>query len=163
MRSISEDTAAPVLRRGLLWLAVLTTVGIMVELAAERHWTQPIQFVAWGAVGVLAVAIALVAWLPSPGRARLAQILAVLVMLSALVGIWEHVEGNYDAGPLDGTYTNTWDSLSESSRWWLALSKTVGPSPPLAPAALAQAALCVLLVTVRHPGLRQSALPAGDR
>jgi len=48
MMSMSTDAAAPVLRRGLLWLAVLTTLGVLVELAAERHWTQPIQFVAWG-------------------------------------------------------------------------------------------------------------------
>jgi hypothetical protein len=34
------------------------------------------------------------------------------------------------------------------------VSKTVGASPPLAPGALAQAALAVLLATVGHPTLR---------
>src|SRR6266496_2899663 len=157
MMSISEDAASPVLRRGLLWLAALTTIGLGVELAVERHWTQPLQFVAWGALGVLAVAIALAAWSPTGGRLRLARILAILVMLSAILGIWEHVEGNYDSGPLDFQYADTWDSLSETSRWWLALSKTVGPSPPLAPGALAQAGLCVLLATLRHPARDRSA------
>ena len=152
---MSTDAAAPALRRGLVWLAALTTAGLGVELAVERHWTQPVQFVAWGAVGVIVIAIAIMAWSPSRGRLRLARILAVVVMLSAILGIWEHVEGNYDAGPLDFQYADTWDGLSEASRWWLALSKTVGPSPPLAPGALAQAGLCVLLATLRHPALRQ--------
>lgn len=163
MISTSTEAQAPVLRRGLLWLAALTTAGILIELAAERHWTQAIQLVAWGAVGVIAVAIALVAWSPSRGRVQVARILAIVVMLSALLGIWEHIEGNHDSGPLDAQYGDTWDGLSESTRWWLALSKTVGPSPPLAPGALAQAGLCVLLVTLRHPALGQPKVPASNR
>src|SRR5262249_58491373 len=124
--------------------------GLAIELAVERHWTQPIQFVAWGALVVAATAILLVLGAPSPARLRLARVLAVAVMLSALLGVWEHVEGNYDAGPLDQNYSDRWDSLPASTQWWLAVSKTVGPSPPLAPGALAQAGLCVLLATVRH-------------
>ena len=148
------DAAAPVLRRGLLWVAALTSAGIAVELAADRHWTQPIQLVAWAALAVLAVAIVLVAGASSPARVRLGRILVVAVMLSAVLGIWEHVESNYDAGELDFEYESTWASLSEPARWWLAATKTVGPSPPLAPGALAQASLCVLLATLRHPALK---------
>ena len=101
----------------------------------------------------MAVAIALLARVPSAGKVRLARILAGVVMLSAVLGIWAHVESNYDAGPLDFRYTDSWDGLTDASRWWLALTKTVGPSPPLAPGALAQASLCVLLATLRHPAL----------
>jgi hypothetical protein len=147
------DALASRLRRGILWLAALTTLGIAVELAVERHWTQPIQFVAWAAVGVLAVAIALLMRAPSRARVRLAQIIAVAVVLSAGLGIGEHVYANYDAGPLDYRYATSWDSLPEATRWWLALTRTVGPSPPLAPGALAQAGLGVLLATLRHPAL----------
>jgi hypothetical protein len=157
MMSMSADVASPVLRRGLLWLAALTIGGIGVELALERHWTQPIQLVAWGALLVIAIAAVLVAWAPTRTNLRLAQILAVIVILSAAFGVWEHIEANYDAGPLDFHYTDTWDSMSEMSRWWLALSKTVGPSPPLAPGALAEAGLCVLLATLRHPALQAPA------
>jgi hypothetical protein len=74
-------------------------------------------------------------------------------MVSAVLGIWEHVEGNHDSGPLDRNYSDTWDDLPASTQWWLAVSKTVGPSPPLAPAALAQVGFCVLLATLRHPTL----------
>jgi hypothetical protein len=137
----------------LLWLAGLADAAILLELGVERHWTQPIQLVAWVAVAAVGVAIALVARSSSGGRIRLAQALVALVMLSSIFGIWEHVYANYDAGPLDFHFADSWDGLSEADRWWLALSKTVGPSPPLAPAALAQAGLCVSLATLRHPSL----------
>ena len=151
--ALTGDPSAALLRRGLHWLAGLTTLGIAIELGVERHWTQPVQLVAWVAVGVMTVAIALLAWARSGGRVRLARLLATAVMLSAALGIGEHIYANYDAGPLDYHYANTWEALSEPMRWWLALTKTVGPSPPLAPGALAQAALCVLLASLRHPAL----------
>lgn len=146
-----EAGAASLLRRGLLWLAGFTIAGLLVELAAERHWTQPTQLIAWAALGVGALAIGLALGRPSPARVRLARVLAIIVTLSALYGIWEHVESNWDAGPLDRNYMDTWDSLPATTQWWLAISKTVGPSPPLAPGALAQVGVCVLLATLRHP------------
>lgn len=152
------DAASPLLRRGLLGLAALTTGGIAAELAADRHWTQPVQLVAWGAVGVVAVAIGLLARRPSRTSVHVARLLAVVVMLSAVWGIWEHVYANYDAGELDFEYTDRWEGLSQPTRWWLAVTKTVGPSPPLAPGALAQASLCVLVATLRHPVLRDDRL-----
>lgn len=89
----------------------------------------------------------------SPARVRLARVLAIAVMLVALYGIWEHVESNWHTGPLDRNDMVTWDNLPASTQWWLAASKTVGPSPVLAPGALAQIGLCVLLATLRHPAL----------
>jgi hypothetical protein len=151
--SLSSDSATSLLRRGLLWLAALTTLGIALELAADRHWSQPIQLVAWGAVVASAAAILLLARARSPGRVRLARVIATAVVLSAAAGIWTHVAANYEAAPLDYRYAESWESLSEATRWWLALSKTVGPSPPLAPGALAQAGLCVLVASLRHPAL----------
>ena len=144
------DGAGPALRRGLLWLAGLVIVGIAIDLAADRHWTQPVQLVAWAALMVAGLAALLVAW-PTAGRIQAARLLAAVVIVAAVFGIWEHVESNYDAGELDFEYADSWERLPDSTRWWLAVSKTVGPSPPLAPGALAQAALCVLLATVRHP------------
>jgi hypothetical protein len=154
--AIVGDAASPILRRGLLWLAAVTGAGIGVELAADRHWTQPVQLVAWAALGVIALALLLVAWRPTWWKLRLARLLVIIVMVSAIWGIWEHVYANYDAGALDFEYADVWDGLTEPTRWWLALSKTVGPSPPLAPAALAQAGLAVLLATLRHPMLREA-------
>ena len=151
MAALSDRGTSGVLRRGVLGLAAVTVVATGVELAVERHWTQPSQLIAWAALGVGAVAFALVAWRASAGRLRLARLLALAVVLSAAIGVWQHVVSNHDAGPLDAEYTDTWDSLSEPARWWLSITKTVGPSPLLAPGALAQAGLLVLLATVRHP------------
>ncbi len=157
--ALPADPSSPLLRRGLLGLGALTTLGIVVELGLERHWTQPLQFVAWVAAGTLAVAIVLLIRAPSRARVRLARVLAAAVVLSAALGIWGHVYANYDAGPLDQRYTDTWERLPEATRWWLALTKSVGPSPPLAPGALAQAGLCVLLATLRHPALSKERAP----
>jgi hypothetical protein len=153
----AEDGAASLLRGGLLGLAAVTTVALGLELAAERHWTQPIQLVAWAALLMTVVAIGLVLGRTTPARLRAAQVLAALVVVSAVWGIWAHIESNYDAGELDQEYTARWENLPETTRWWLALSKTVGPSPPLAPGALAQAGTCVLLATLRHPARRTHA------
>jgi hypothetical protein len=157
--SLLTDPASSILRRGLLWLAGLTTLGLAVELAAERHWTQPIQLVAWGALGAVSAAIVLLTRSPSRRGVQLARILAVAVLLSAVLGVGAHVYANYDSGGLDRRYSASWDSLSETTRWWLALSKTVGPAPPLAPGALAQVGLSLLLATLRHPALRRAQAP----
>jgi hypothetical protein len=99
-----SDQTTPLLRRGLLWLGALTTLGTTVELAAERHWTQPIMWLAWAAVVAVAGALALLAGHPPAARVRLARILAAVVIAIALVGIGEHVYANFDAGGLDRDY-----------------------------------------------------------
>lgn len=149
------DPASSLLRRGLLGLAALTTLGIAVELYTEHHWTKRPQLIAWGALALVALAIALLIGHPSAERVRAAQIVAVIVATSAVIGVWQHITANYEAGPLDRRYAQTWESMSALSRWWLAARKGVGPSPPLAPGALAEAAFCVLLATLRHPALRE--------
>ena len=69
----------------------------------------------------------------------------------AAFGMFEHVRANHDAGPLDARYSVRWEMMSARAQWWVAVSKGVGPSPPLAPAVLAQAALCLGLATLQHP------------
>jgi len=142
--------SADTLRRWLLGLAVLTSLGLIIELAAERHWTQPSQWIAWASIAATLLAAALLYWRASPVGVRTARLLAMAVILSAVVGIWQHVASNYDAGPLDANYELSWDTLSEPTRWWLALSKTVGPSPPLAPGALALAGQFILLASTQR-------------
>lgn len=148
-----HDHTATLLRRGLVGLAALTSLGIAAELVTERHWTQPVQLIAWAALALLVVVIGLLLIRPSAARVRVAQIVAAVVVATAAAGIWQHIAANYDAGPLDRRYSATWEGMPEAARWWLAAHKGVGPSPPLAPGALAQAGLCLLLATVRHPAL----------
>lgn len=154
MRPVRARDTITLLRRGLLGLASLTAAGTAVELAMERHWTQPEQLIPWGALVLVALAIGLLVGHPSTGRVRLAQLLAVIVVLVAAVGITAHVRANYEAGPLDYRYSASWDALSPGRKWWLASTRGVGPSPPLAPGAIAQAGLAVLLATARFATAR---------
>jgi len=136
------------LRRCFLGLAAGGIVGTAVELALSRHWTTAVQLIPWYALGVLTVALVLAVVLPRPGAVRAVRLLAVLVMLTAVLGIYEHILANYHAGPLDFRYTDRWATMSAASRWWAAISESVGPSPTLAPAVLAQSAGCLLFATL---------------
>lgn len=150
----AEDArTVALLRRGLLGLAGLAIVGLALELITEKHWTKPSQLIAWATLVALAVAIGLLARAGQAWRVRAAQLLALAVVASAALGVWEHIEGNHDAGPLDAGYANTWDGLGPVTQWWLAARKGVGPAPPLAPGALALTGLVVLLATAHHPAL----------
>ena len=152
----SDPGSESALRRGALIIAAATCLGLFVELTVERHWTQPAQLVAWGAVMAVLVATGLVWRGDNQRHLRVAQVLAVLVVVSAAVGVGQHIAANYDAGELDAEYGEGWSSLSPSERWWLAISKTVGPSPPLAPGALAVPAALVLLAASRPPMTRHA-------
>ena len=146
--------AAAILRKALLGLASVAVVGTALDLATLRHWKASLQLVPWFVLAGLAVAIAL-AFVPSPTAIRVARAIAVVAVLCAFFGVFEHIKTNYDVAPLDYRYTDRWATMSWSSRWWAAANKTVGPSPPLAPAVLLYGALCVLFSTVRHPALHK--------
>jgi hypothetical protein len=132
-------------------------LAIAFELASARHWTSAVQLVPWVALGLIASALALVAARPSRARLHAARAVGGVVLLAAVYGVIMHVKANYDAGPLDGTYGPRWDAAAAVTRVRWAFMETVGPSPALAPAALAQVALLVLLATFRHPRLRVAA------
>jgi len=80
-----------------------------------------------------------------------------------VLGVAEHVYANYDAGELDRNYASTWDRLPTLTRWELAVTKTVGPAPPFAPGALAEAAFAVILATAGHPTLADERAPRSNR
>jgi hypothetical protein len=144
---------ADVLRRGLLGLGAISILATATELVMLRHWTTFVQVIPFVVLGVLAVALALVAVQPVRARLQAGRVAAGASVLAALYGVYAHVSANYDAGPLDRDYSARWDGMSELARWWAAATGSVGPSPPVAPAALAFGALCLLLATLRHPAL----------
>lgn len=152
---MTEETApadvAGRLRLGLLGLASLGVLGTAVELATIRHWQTTEQLIPWVFLAIVTAAIAAVAWRPSAGRVRAAQVLAVATLAAGAYGVFEHVSSNLEAGPLDATYGPRWDTMSAASQWWAAASGGVGPSPTLAPAVLVQISLCLLLATLDHP------------
>ncbi|MFD1540940.1 hypothetical protein [Nonomuraea guangzhouensis] len=137
-----------IIRRGLLALVLISIMGAALELAAERHWQTLQQLLPWGALAVLTLALALLAVGRPQGAVTTVRVLALAVLLVAAFGVYAHVSANYDAGLLDQRYADTWDALSPLTRWWYAVSKSVGAAPPLAPGMLAQSALLLLLATL---------------
>lgn len=149
-----SGAAESVLRRGLLGLAIAGSLGIFLELAVARHWNGWTQRLPWVVSAIILAATLAVALAPGRATIRAARVLAGLACAAGLFGVWQHVEANYDAAPLDQVYGPKWDAMSEASRWWNALIESVGPSPSFAPGILALVAACLLLATVGHPVLR---------
>jgi len=131
-------------RRVLYALTVIGIVATAFELATVRHWNGLEQLIPWAALMVLAVATVL-ALLPA-GSARIAaRVLALIVLGASIYGVVDHIAVNYNSGPLDQRFADTWDTLSSTQQWWYAITKTVGPAPTLAPGILGQTALLLFL------------------
>lgn len=148
-----ERDTAGLLRAGMIALAGLSIAGTAVELATLRHWNGALQLPPWAALGVLTAVTVVLATRPGRIALRAVRIGAVTILPVSGFGIVQHVEANYDTAPLDRDYSGRWDAMPEIERWWAAASGAVGPAPSLAAGAMAQAALLLLLATVRHPSL----------
>ncbi len=153
-----EPVAAGRLRSGVLALGALGVVGTAIELATIEHWGSLEQLIPWIVLGVMAAVIAALALAPSWAVVRGAQLLGVATLGSAALGVFEHVQENLTAGPLDQTLGPRWDSMSTLGQWWAAASGQIGPAPLLAPGILAEIGLCVLLACWAHPALRADAV-----
>lgn len=138
-------------RRALLLLTAIGAGATAFELATERHWNGLVQLIPWFALAVLVLALGLA--VRAGRRATVAaRVLAVLVLAVSLYGVAEHVVVNHGSGPLDQAFSDAWDTLPMTTRWWYAVTKTVGPAPVLAPGVLGQQALLLLLATFVRPG-----------
>ena len=152
----SPRSTADVLRRSLIGLAALGGVGTTIELLLLRHWTNLLELIPFISLAILAVAVALLVRRPGRRSVMAARTLAGVVAASGIVGVLVHIRQNYESAPLDFRYTATWPTTPEPIRWLLAATDTVGPSPTLAPAALAFVALALVFATLRHPALDEA-------
>lgn len=152
------DTAT-LLRRGLIVLAVLGIAGASIELTFTEHWTTLGMAMAWAAVALSGVAALILAIASSARVVRsrrailTARWLSVAGLVLAVVGVLLHVWANLQAGPADPTLGATWATIPPLEQLWDAVTGTVGKAPSLAPGALAETSLILLLATVRHPFL----------
>ena len=146
-------------RRGLYALTLIGILATAFELATVRHWLDLEQLIPWVALAVLAIATVLA--LMSARWARIAAVLLALVVIGASVyGVIDHTLVNYNSGPLDQRFADTWDSLSPTQRWWYAITKTVGPAPTLAPGILGETAVLLLLASVMPTPTRTRSQPS---
>ena len=86
------------LRAGLLLLVLLGVAGVALSLAYERHWLGAWQLAPWITLGVVIVAGAAVIVRPTAAIVWLARTAAALAIVSGAIGVWQHVDANYDAG-----------------------------------------------------------------
>lgn len=148
---VRTTETSSLLRLGLIGLALLGIAGTTIELVFLEHWDGLTQQIVWPAMLVLALALLLIVWRPTPTKVWTARVLALAVAAVAIVGIWFHVQENLGAGPLDRSFADTWDATSTPEQYWLAITGQVGPAPTLAPGALAEISFALLLATVRIP------------
>ncbi|MGW0802665.1 hypothetical protein [Nonomuraea sp. NPDC002799] len=140
-RPARRRTGPTALRLGLLALVAIGIMGAAAELAFERHWQSPVQLIPWVALVLLAAGLVLL--LAAPRAITVVRVLAAVVLLASVYGVFMHVSVNHGSGAFDPA----WDTLSPLTQWWYALTKSVGSAPPLAPGMLAQAALLLLLTS----------------
>ena len=163
--SVTSGSNGERVRRALVALAGLVVVGTAIELAALRHWKSFDQVIPWIVLGACGLGITALLVRPTRFLVLAAKRTSLLTLAASALGIFEHVKGNYESGPLDRVYGEKWDSMSAVSRFWHAVDGSVGPSPLLAPGALGLIGLLVFLSTVDHPLLARPVLarPVLDR
>ncbi len=108
---------------------------------------------------MLAVAVGLL-FVPAGRGVPLVRVLAVVVLGASMYGVLDHVLVNYESGVLDQRYSESWDTLPVGEQWWLAVTKTVGPAPTLAPGVLGQSGLLLVLASVGWTRRREELEPA---
>ena len=155
---LAAKDLATALRSGILALAGLGIAGLAVELVFLRHWGSALETIVWPAMVLLAIGWLSVIRARGPGAIRAARIIASIVLVLAAFGVAVHADANFEAGPLDRDYAATWATLSFVQQWFLAITGGVGPAPTLAPGALAEVSLALLLGTVAHPALAAAAV-----
>ena len=156
---LRRTDAATLVRHGLVALTAIGILAAAFELASERHWNGVEQLIPWIALAALAAAVGLLL-VPGGRGVPAARVLAVLVLGASAYGVLDHVLVNYESGALDQRYAESWDTMPALQQWWLAVTKTVGPAPTLAPGVLGQSALLLLLASVGRTRRRAEAQPA---
>ena len=163
IRIIMQEGTAGTLRAALLLLVALGVVGTALALAYERHWDGTWQLVPWATLG--GVSIALGALLVRTTRATvwLARVLAVLVIVAAVLGVWRHFDENYSTSPLDARYGDRWETMSTGARLWEVTKGTVGHVPVPAAGALVPIGVALATATIGLGGSPRAATRANRR
>ena len=144
VRAPVSGSPVRLVRRSLLALTVISIAATAFELATVDHWHDFEQLIPWFALAVLIVAVALSLFPGGWARAG-ARALALLVLGASVYGVIDHTLVNFDSGPLDYRFAETWETMPATQQWWYAFTKAVGPSPTLAPGVLGLSSTLLLL------------------
>ena len=132
------------LRRGVLLIFVLGSVGLSSELLLLGHfeeWRQQVPLLLLG-FGLLLLAVRI--FYRRAIILRLFRLNALVFVLAGIVGIYFHLDSNMEFGV---------EMVPTLSRLELLSKALSGAMPTLAPGALVQLGLVGFLYTYRHPAL----------
>lgn len=149
---MTSQDAIPILRRGILALLALGSVGVITELILLEHYEEPVQFVP---LALLALTLATIVWHWIDGgrrSLRTFQVIMLLMVVAGTVGIVLHLRENV-ATELDI------NPGSSGLAFWIEVVR--GDLPTLAPGTLIQFGLLGLLYAYRHPALNGRTGAAG--
>jgi len=126
----------------ILGLILLTTLGLIVELALLGHTEDRIQWIPFVSLGVgFLAALSFAVW-PGVGTLRLLRLVMGGCLAAGLAGLYFHYRGNVEFE------LEMYPSRAGLQLFWEAIT---GATPALAPGALAQLGLLGLAFTYRHP------------
>ena len=136
----------PVLRKLILAVLLLGTIGILTELILLSHYEDAFQMIP---LVLLATACGVTAWhivRPAAASVRALQALMVLFLCAGAAGVAFHFNGAAEFQL----------EMNPSQGWTELVSKVlrVHAPPLLAPGAMVQLGLLGLVYTYRHPAVR---------
>ena len=144
----------------ILALVAVSVFGTAAALAYDRHWDEPWQLVPWGTLAGITLAAA--AFLIRVTRLTiwLAKAMAIITIVVAGLGGWQHFNENYKTAPLDARYSGRWGEMSVPARWWTVISGSAGHVPILAVGALVPVGMALGVATIGlAPTGRKTSLP----
>ena len=150
-----EASAIAVIRRAILALVTLGTLGMSIELSLIGHWEDPNQVIPLvvAAVGLLSLVVTAV-W-PRIGTVRLLQFVMLTYIGTGVIGITLHFKGNAE-------FQREIDpSLSGLALFRKVVEATAPPA--LAPGVMVQLGLLGLVYTYKHPALKEQDFDAARK
>lgn len=132
------------LRRGLLVLLVIGAAGLIPELVLLEHYEDTLQFIPFTLLGLTLAVTAWHWWDGKKRSLRVFQAVMMLLIIAGPVGIFLHLQGNYQM-------EREFDPSVLGLDLWIAVLR--GESPTLAPGTLVQFGLLGLLYAYKHPAL----------
>ena len=129
-------------------LVVISILSVAVALAYERHWEEFWQLVPWATLVLSGLALVALVVRMSRTTIRIARIVAVLVLVAALLGIWRHFDHNYGTAVMDQDYADRWAEMPVVERVWTVTNGSVGHVPVPAAGALVPVGMTLWMTTL---------------
>jgi hypothetical protein len=135
---MNERRALGRLRVALHLLAMALFAGTIVELLSVKHYDGTMQKVPFALCVLGLLTLVALWWRPGPGVILATRALMIVTALGSLLGIYEHVKGNYDFAREVQPKAGVWEVLQAAFH---------GRDPLLAPGTLALGAFLAIAVT----------------